>query len=186
MRSPGSSTTADETVSEGEAPQRRRPRSQFLPRIGLLTAIQLLGTFLAGTPALVLGAVAVPIYLAVVLLRTRDSLREPDLLHPIDARIFRYSGPGALLIPLTLLVVLATISAYDPEGRLFRSSAALLLIRICMETGLILSVACLCAGPELAHVRPIWLWKLISVPLMLVCGAYSFFLIFAPFAPGPK
>ena len=82
-------------------------------------------------------------------------------------------------LAVALLVVISVLVANDVaplEGGL-ESSWGIPLVGFVMEIGVVLCLACLWAPKSLRHTRPLFLWKTIAVPLLLVYGAYVVLLL---------
>jgi hypothetical protein len=170
-----------ESMPPGMAPgtgfvMNQRQRSKLLPALSALALLDLTMLLLvrvAGAGlALLLGFAIILAYVTYLVLATRDIVTNAHRLHPIDRSLCRWSGPLALLIAVTLLLV-AIIAAQKGAAEVwFRSRSGLLPIKYAVEVGLILSVACRLASDELGHVLPRTFWRTVSTPLLIVFGAY--------------
>jgi len=157
-----------------------------MPRLGILCILSSIA-YLASKPpglretvigdALCIAFFIVPIvYLAWIILRTRDMLAEPSALHPIDRWISVRSGPlASLLILLLLCSSVVEISIAERAGRepiWLTSHLALQVVHFIMEVGFVLAIACLHCPRELNPTRPAMLWKAIAGVLVIIYGLY--------------
>jgi len=148
-------------------------RGRLLPNLSLLALLEV-GTGLLPHNALLfsLGLIAMLVVVAYVVLATRDMLADVEQLNPVDRWICRWSGPLALLIGVVLLLMVVTNIERPVSESWVASRRGLFTIKLAMEVGFILTIACWCAPPKLRHVPPVILWRIIVVPLMLVYGLY--------------
>jgi len=161
-------------------------RAQLLPRLGVLAILHGLAAAIAYVPWVwFVGswtAVLSTVYLAVIILRTRDVTRSGRRLHPFDSWICRLSGPLAVALAAMLLLGMSILMASNMEpGDLGLGSPwGLALVGLIMEVGVVLCVACLSTPRALQDVGPVVLWRLLAVPLLLIYGAYVVLLLVVP------
>ena len=171
--------SAAETGSSGDSPK-------FLRRLGVLGILTTLTCVVARSPFprsslwgeglfRLLMIIAV-VYLAWILLRTRDLVSHPWSLHPLDAWVCRRSGllTTALATGLLSFAVVTIVSAErkGTEPIWLTNTVVLQTINLLMEIGFVLAVACCSAPSALRHVRPVFLWKAVSGFLCLIYGLY--------------
>ena len=153
---------------------------QLLPRLGTLAVINLVVGVLALSPVAMVGLFFLPTgYLGIVILKTRDSIRDVPGLHPTDRWIGRWSGILAPALMAALFAGMCIVSEMDGEPG---SSWMLLLVAFVMEVGVVLCVACLSAPRELRHVGPVVLWRIVAIPLLVIYGLYVVLILIMPFA----
>ena len=163
---------AEHSYGERQANARRSLR--LLPSLGILALAELLTLLLRQWPVLAAaGIFLVTGYLGYLILVTRDSLEYAHHLHPVDRALCRWSGPLAVLIAVLLVLLVDTVASNQPvRENWIGSQEGLFAVKLTMEVGLILSVACWCAPQQLRHVPPVTLWRVLVVPLVLIYGAY--------------
>ncbi len=175
----------------GEPVRKDRPESstydrpRLLPRLGALGVMSLLASAMAYSPIAVFGIVLVSTgYLGVVILKTRDLVSNAARLHPSDRWICRKSGMLAAALAAALIMGLSVLVAKDMEPAEIGLGSwwGLLLLGFVMEIGVVLCVACLWAPRNLRHIRPLVLWKVMAIPLLLIYGAYVVLLLITPIA----
>lgn len=161
--------SAEDGSGQVEA-QRGRPR--LLPGVlGLVVvdgAIWLLGRF---TPIesvfLVVVTLILPVaYVAWLILRARDLLRDPQPLHPLDAWMCRWSGPLALCM-FALEFGFMALTDVLPKWEMLQPPGVFVLLHHVAEWGLLFSWLCLLGGPRFGR-APNRVWRLVAVPLMLI------------------
>ena len=157
--------------------------SKLLPRVGMLGVLTVFLPLVAGLEGLphaprtiLIGIASVVgmIYLAWVVGRTIDSMAVAVLLYRHDRWVYRYSGLFAcgLAALLLLFVVIGVSVAGAAEPIFLRNRLILQILHLLMEVGLILCTACLWARSTLDHVKPVLLWKSLSVPLLIAFGTF--------------
>ncbi|MCP4593628.1 MAG: hypothetical protein GY842_23065 [bacterium] len=123
-------------------------------------------------------------YLGFVVLKTRDMVSNVAQLHASDRWICRNSGMLAVALATVLAVgvlILPLRNVQAVETHL-ESSWGLTLVGFVMEIGVVLCVACLWAPRDLQHIGPLFLWKVIAIPLLLIYGTYVVLLLITPIA----
>ena len=166
-----------------EPPTHDRP--ELLPRLAVLGILHALAAVIAYTPFALFGVILVSTgYLGVVVLKTRDLMSHGRHLHPIDRWICRRSGVLAAVLAVALLAGVSVLVAngMGPDEISLKSSWGLPLVGFVMEIGVVLCVACLWAPSNLRHVRPLVLWRIVAIPLLLIYGAYVVLLLVTPIA----
>jgi len=160
------------------------PRARLLPKLGFLAGLELVMIALPKGPELLIGCFCVIItYTAYLVLKTLDMVRGcREALHAWDHAIVRRSGPLAGLIALMLLVVVVCSLDQPVEVTWLSSRPGLFFIKYFMEVGFILAVASLFALPEIEHVSPHWMWRVVAFPLMFIYGAYVILMSAGQFA----
>lgn len=151
----------------------------------MLGAMNLLASAFAYSPFAMLGLVLLPtVYLGFVILKTRDSVRVPARLHPVDLWMCRNSGMLAAARAAALVAAAGVLDAIrvEPQDIGLGSSLGSSLLGFVMEIGAVLCVACLCAPPNLRHVRPTILWKVTAVPLLFIYSAVVVLQLMNPIA----
>jgi hypothetical protein len=147
--------------------------------------MNLLVSAFAFSPLAMLGIVLLPTaYLGYVILKTRDSVRAPSRLHPVDLWMCRNSGMLAATLAAALLAGVGILDAmrFEPQDIGLGSSLGLSLLGFVMEVGAVLCVACLYAPPNVRHVRPTILWRVTAVPLLFIYGAFVVLQLMNPIA----
>lgn len=166
----------------------RRAELQLLPRLGKLFLLNLAVSLIPLTSSFMTIVVLFPIiYLAVVLLATRDMMRCPNMLHPIDRKLCRAAGPVVVLLAAALLCLVFILidQEIQVEDSWLATRLGTQVFLAVMECGVIFSMAVLCATRELNHVPPLWAWKICAVPLLLIYGAYLVLVQFARMLSSP-
>jgi hypothetical protein len=166
-------------------------RPLLLPRLLTLAVIGGVSCLLARWPAAVaFGFMFSLFYFAVVLLRTRDLVRATGSLHRWDRLICQASGPLALLIFLVLATSYLTIiclshgnSRIDPTSTDPWNFSLRMLLQFSLETGVVLSTACLFTARSFGHVRPLLLWKILCGFLLVMFSPWMLVLLMLPFIP---
>ena len=161
--------SAEADSGQIEAP-RGRPR--LLPGVlGLVVVdgvIWLLGRFASiDSGFLIVIALILPIaYVAWLILRARDLLRDPQRLHPLDAWMCRWSGPLALCMFVVEFGCMALTDVL-PEWKMLQPPRVFALLHHVAEWGLLFSWLCLLGGPRLGRGSN-RIWKLVAAPLLLI------------------
>lgn len=154
-------------------PSSTRKRSRLLPSLSLLALIDLVLLNLPRWPIiLALGFLGAVLYLACLVLSTKDIAADFENQHPIDRFLCRWSGPIAVLTFLGLIIAVAqTDLKREPEETWIGSSWGLMSIKFTMELGFILSVACWCKPTGSGHNSNLG-WRILVVPLLVIYGMY--------------
>ena len=176
---------AEDSARKDVAESRPCDRPKLLPRLGVLGIISLFVGVIAHTPVAFLVMILLPTgYLGYVILKTRDLVSNSARLHPTDRWICRKSGFLATALAAALLMGVSVLMAQniEPEAIGLESRWGMSLVGFVMEIGVVLCVACLGAPRDLRHVRPLILWKVMAIPLLLIYGAYVVLLLITPFA----
>ena len=174
-----------EPAGEDLAESSTYDRPQLLPRLGVLGVMSLLASAIAYSPFAVFGIILLSTgYLGVVILKTRDLVSNVARLHPSDRWIFRKSGMLAVALAAALIMGISILVSKDvqPAEIGLESSWGLPLVGFIMEIGVVLCVACLWAPRNLRHIRPLVLWKVMAIPLLLIYGACVVLLLITPIA----
>jgi hypothetical protein len=161
-----------------ESPSYDRPK--LLPSLGALGAMNVLAALIAHSPLGFFGVIVLSTgYLGVVILGTRDLVSNETRLHPTDRWLCRRSGVLAAGLAAALMagVSLAVARDVELEAIGLESPWGLCLVGFAMEIGAVLCVACLWAPRNLRHTRPVILWKIVAVPLLVIYGAYVVLLL---------
>lgn len=180
----------------GDPTSTRRPR--LLRRLGVLAGLGASLYCLAAWPplhdtgfdglAFLILLLVGTVYLAWIVLRTRDMVWDPDSLHPIDAWLCRNSGPLASGLAAALLAfAIAAIAAAEADGKepiFLTSEAVLAILYVVFEVGFVFAMACFYVPPELNPARPILMWRVISLVLAVIYGAYVLFIPIGRLASG--
>jgi hypothetical protein len=163
-------------------------RSKLLPALSALALLDLsmyLLSWVAGAQfALLIGSLFILVYVAYVVLATRELVTDPGRLHPFDLTVCRWSGPLALLIAVLLMLIVVVAVLADVTDLWFRSRTGLLIVKYAMEVGLILSVSARLAPARLGHVPPRSFWQNVSTPLLIIFGLYVVLIPFAELLGG--
>jgi inner membrane protein involved in colicin E2 resistance len=132
--------------------------------------------------ALTIGMIVAFGYLAVLSLITRDYVHAFERLHPFDQAVAPLSGLLAfLLIILMFLGFTIYIDSEYGEKNLISTNVMLgLVVQFMFEVGFILCICCLCLPKRVEHIPPRFFWKLSSLILLIINGAYLFFMTFVP------
>ena len=166
--------------------ERGTSRPKLLPRLsilGLLAGIAHLISRYVGSQddrvaevVLSVFTVVGMLYMAWVILRINDMLKQLDLLHPTDAMLCQLAGPLAGGIGVGLLIFAGYEGGAEKEPIWLTSRLALQVIHFIMEVGFVLAVACLLCRRDLGPVPPVFFWKAISTLLAIVFGMYALFI----------
>jgi hypothetical protein len=123
--------------------------------------------------------IAIIVYVAVVLLRTRD-VAHTSQPHPMDATLCRYSG--VLLLLLTVLILAGIIgfgmledlhATWWNHVRPFTH----IIVAFLTELGIMMAVAAF-ETPRGRQLSPAFLWKIISLPFIFLHSAVLIMLMF--------
>lgn len=152
------------------------PRQRLLPSLGKLCGIHAIALLLSYVPAGIwVGMVAILVYIAIIVLVTIELVNSPQSLHPIDARLLRYSGPLALASLILYTSVLFVLVSYLPDDWA-EAQSILLFMQLIGEVGFVFSIACVFLNDSTRHVVPLVLWRIICLPLLLL----FLFMVFLP------
>lgn len=160
---------------------RRAPR--LLSGIGFFGVLMIVWELLVRAWPALAGPLLAPVLLAgmvwlsVLVLRTRDAVAI-GCVSPLDRLLVHWSGPAAVLVLGLASAFAGAFLAENHEANYFPSRFAQAGFELLMAGGFVLSFCCLVA-PRAAHVAPLWLWKVLCAPLLIVYGMYA---IFAPLA----
>ena len=163
-------------------------KSHLLPRFGLLgvtTALfGVLRGLLSGLPPVIgktflLTFVIVGIvYLAWVILRTRDLVADYSCLSRIDRWLCWWSGPTCTGISVGLFVfAVLAVSVAERTRRepiWVRSNTVLGVIYFIMEISFVLAITCCVCSSKEVHIRPLVLWRVLCLPQAAIYGMYIF------------
>jgi hypothetical protein len=170
----------------------RAVRSRLLPALISLAGLELaLGLLQWGARLLpdaaeevcvICGVVFGIVYIAIILLRTRDLVRQSKELSPVDRALCRVSG---IFAPLLLFLVIRGFSQNDTRQleAILRSRWLLMAFSFVMDTILALSFACIALRGSGRHIPPLLLWKIVCVPVLVISGAMALFLMVVPLLP---
>lgn len=158
-------------------------RTRLLPSLLLLGGLECVVALLPRSPVLMgVGFILIVFYIAYLVLVTRDLVAEVDRLSPVDRVLCRWSGVLAVGIALGLIVLLGlTADGREPQETWVGSRSGLFTIKCALEVGFILSVTCWCTPRALRHVRPVFFWRIVTIPLLLIYGSYVLLLPISQF-----
>lgn len=148
-------------------------RSRLLPSLGVLALIDL---FIFSMPRwriiVPIGFLAAMVYLAYVVVVTKDIAVDVSNQCPFDRWLCKWSGPIALMTAVGLFVaVTGTQTGAELEDTWIGSMSGMLLIKFTMEVGLVMGVACWCYPRKLGS-KTVFFWRALVVPLVLIYGSY--------------
>jgi hypothetical protein len=152
-------------------------RCRLLPHLGVLVLLSGLVSLISdwllrGTSAqetILLGfSIVAMLYVALLILRTRDLVADFAHLHPIDAFIARRAGPLAALLAGFLLFM----AIVAPDWTLSR--LGLEPLYYLLELDFVIAVTCLLTPRAIAPGVSGMVWKAVACVLAIITGMYVF------------